>query len=52
MAGVAALVVGGAMVVAGTVKAIQGGNAKKRARKKQEDCGRSISVCTKRFKSR
>jgi len=36
MAAVTAAVVGGAMVVAGTVKAIQGGRDKRKARKKQE----------------
>jgi len=36
MAAVTAMVVGGAMVVAGTVKAIQGGSAKKRAKDKQK----------------
>ena len=36
MAAVTAAVVGGAMVVSGTIKAIQGGKEKRKARKKQE----------------
>tara|TARA_R110002124_G_scaffold90960_5_gene231813 strand:- start:6190 stop:7179 length:990 start_codon:yes stop_codon:yes gene_type:complete len=51
MAGVAALVVGGAMVVAGTVKAIQGGNAKKRARKKQEAAEGALATAQKDLKA-
>ena len=42
MAGVTAAVVGGAMLVAGTVKAIQGGRDKRKARKKQEAAERGL----------